>query len=317
METTDLQQAPGWWRDQRAAAGLQVALDHINEAREHADNDRPGSELEACESLFKALNQLANSLQALMPAPEAGKVRSETSKHRALLTRLTTDARDRLVAHPAVRDLALFKPDILSHSQEGMSQAPLAELAEDVVHAASADHRHFRKAWQHWNESGSRSRDVFEALVPCVLVVRNNAAHGEKTRTGPDRERTRRNRDVAEVVLPVLTVLLDEILDRPSTRLIAYGTLRLGQRNHGVITVTGTWRPATVQGVLTERCGLPAFVPDAAGQDVDADLFESEHIGEIWPELDAFEGQNYPRRLCVCNGDEIAVANVYAATERT
>lgn len=295
METTELQQAPGWWRDQRAAAGLQVALDQINEAREHADNDRAGSELEACESLFKALNQLATSLQALVPASETGKARSETSKHRALLTRLITDARDRLVAHPAVRDLALFEPDSLSHSQEGMSQAPLAELPEDVIHAASADHRHFRKAWQHWNESGSRSRDVSEALVPCVLVVPNNAAHGEKTPTGPDRERTRRNRDVAEVVLPVLTVLLDEILDRPSTRLIAYGTLRPRQRNHGVITVNGTWRPATVQGVLTERWGLPAFVPDAGGQAVDADLFESDQIGEIWPELDAFEGQHCRR----------------------
>jgi gamma-glutamylcyclotransferase (GGCT)/AIG2-like uncharacterized protein YtfP len=317
MPKSELQQSPRWWRDQRVTVGLQVALDHINEAREDAEIGRPGWVLEACESMFKALNQLANSLEPFLPPSEAGRPRSETSKHRALLTQLTTDARTRLVAHAAVKELALFEPDILSHSARGMSQAPLTELPADVIQAASGDHREFRKAWQRWNESGSRSRDVYEALVRCVLVVRNNAFHGEKTRSGPDRERTRRNRDVAALVLPVLIELLDEILDRPSTRLIAYGTLRPGQQNHGVITVTGTWRPVTVQGVLTEQRGLPAFALDLGGQVVEADLFESERIGEIWPALDAFEGRQYARRLCVCNGDgmAVAVANVYQVAE--
>lgn len=185
MATIAPHQAPRWCGDRRASDSLQVALDHINEALEYEALGRPGWPLAACESLFKAFKQLANSLDAFRPASETGNRRGETSKYQALLTRLTSDARDRLVAQAAVRDLALFQPFILSHSADGMSQAPLAELPADVLHAASADHRRLRKAWQRWNEGGSRSREVCQALVLCVLVVRNNAFHGERPHPGP------------------------------------------------------------------------------------------------------------------------------------
>ena len=122
-----------------------------------------------------------------------------------------------------------------------------------------------------------------------VLVVRNNQAHGEKTRCGPNHERVQCNSAVAKIMLPVLEDIIDFVLDRPSRKILAYGTLRPGQPNHGVITGDGTWTPVSLRGVPHEESGLPAFTFADSAAMVDADLYASASLPSQWRYLDRFE----------------------------
>src|SRR6201986_5337334 len=102
---------PFWWRQPTVADGLQVALDHANEAsgRYHS---RAGGEPDACDCLFRALNQLATSLDSLLPSPEPDPAtrevgrRKEPVMHSALLDEIADDGKRRLIADEAVGALA-------------------------------------------------------------------------------------------------------------------------------------------------------------------------------------------------------------------
>lgn len=102
--------------------------------------------------------------------------------------------------------------------------------------------------------------------------------------------------------------------------LFVYGTLAPGRPNEHVLAdVPGTWRAATVRGVLRElgwgaAQGYPGIVldtetandtdataEDAAADDaethglVDGVVFSSPELAEHWDRLDRFEGPEYER----------------------
>ena len=81
----------------------------------------------------------------------------------------------------------------------------------------------------------------------------------------------------------------------PEHRLVVYGTLRPGRENHALVADLGAWQPATMTGWMRSWGRYPAFVPDPAGDEIDADLVTSAHLPARWPELDAFEGPGYRR----------------------
>jgi gamma-glutamylcyclotransferase (GGCT)/AIG2-like uncharacterized protein YtfP len=309
-----------WWQNPSSRDGLLTALAQINDARARR-RSRPGWEMDACSDNFGALNQLATNLDKLPSPPIANsnpnrltdeRSRSETQMHASLVTQLSNEVQVRLLSDTAVAAFACFEPLVLDHSSWGMSQVRVEELSPQVVEEASSQHREFRNAWLIWNSRGSGVRNTLRALVRAVLVVRNNMAHGEKTPSGPDRERGERNRTVARTVLPVLEVMLDLVLDEPSRRLAAYGTLQRRQPNHSIVTVPGQWSAITLNGSLWDESGLPAFQADATGEPVTAELFESVRLPELWESLDEFEGRRYTRRLGLFHRDgTIGVANVY------
>jgi gamma-glutamylcyclotransferase (GGCT)/AIG2-like uncharacterized protein YtfP len=85
------------------------------------------------------------------------------------------------------------------------------------------------------------------------------------------------------------------------TRLAVYGTLAPGRVNHHQLTkMQGSWRQATVKGRLVEAgwgsdLGFPGLVLDAAGPEVEVQLFVSADLPRHWSRLDAFEGAGYRR----------------------
>ena len=84
-------------------------------------------------------------------------------------------------------------------------------------------------------------------------------------------------------------------------RLFVYGTLAPGKPNHGVLkNVPGSWEPATLRGNLLQAgwgaaMGCPGIVPAPDGEQVDGYVFSSLHLAELWPRLDALEGEGYER----------------------
>ncbi len=103
-------------------------------------------------------------------------------------------------------------------------------------------------------------------------------------------------------------------------RLFIYGSLQPGGPNEHVLAdVAGEWLPAVLKGRLVDAgwgasMGFPGIVIDDSGDDVHGHLLVSTELGAIWPELDAFEGEEYERVTAVVtlNSGEQVEASVYA-----
>jgi gamma-glutamylcyclotransferase (GGCT)/AIG2-like uncharacterized protein YtfP len=120
----------------------------------------------------------------------------------------------------------------------------------------------------------------------------------------------------ATLVVPVQSLLVNLLLDRPDERLVIYGTLAPGQPNHNVIEdLRGVYRDCSVHGRISEVDELPYFTwaPSAAG--LRAVLFSSRQLPDKWVDLDLFEGDGYKRRLIPATvGDQVTVASIYLST---
>lgn len=300
-----------WWQAPELADHMQHALDLINEGRQR----QRGQELDACRDYFNALNFLWTTLDRTAPAddPSASADRSTESSGLANLLKKVEPAQQMLLlAMPSVEALARLEPPILSHRVAGMTQL-LNDIPDEVKQTASMEHQEFKQTWDCWHSTGSKQTKTLAKLARAVLVVRNNLSHGEKTRVGPDMERRKRNHSVALTVLHVLEDLLDFILDRPSQKLCAYGTLRPGQPNYAVLDVAdANWTPITIlNGEIADENGLPALTA-SQHKTCSADLLSSPAVPSLWRRVDEFEGSTYERVLCLYRCcDFIGVGNVY------
>lgn len=118
---------------------------------------------------------------------------------------------------------------------------------------------------------------------------------------------------------PLLERLCDLLLDRPSRRLAAYGSLRPGEANHHVVAdLPGRWTEGAVHGTLTPSgwgadLGHPGLEWNPEGDAVAVRILESPALPAHWERLDAFEGGAY-RRILVPVETEAGrvVCNLYA-----
>lgn len=304
-----------WWQAPELANHIQPALDHINEGR----GWNKGYELHACDSYFRALDYLAKTLTQTSNKSVAPVHPPTQSQALAALLEEGIESLQQtvLLGKPSVEAFATLEPSVLDHSVAGMSQL-LDDISDEVRVRAGEAHDEFKGYWTAWNSKGSRVVKTVGKLSRAVLVVRNNLAHGEKTRVGPDMERAKRNRLVAATVLPVLEDLVDIILDHPSHKLCAYGTLRPGQPNHHVIGVADeSWAPVTLlNGEVEDEDGLPVLVP-LQGMSAPAELLATPELPALWQRLDEFEEPRYQRVLGLYQRENrIGVANVYQKRER-
>jgi gamma-glutamylcyclotransferase (GGCT)/AIG2-like uncharacterized protein YtfP len=306
-----------WWQEERFADDIQVALDQVNEARRRGKARVRGWELDACKDCFGTLNRIWSTLYQLPEYDESAlpqdELSSESVRLTSLLKTLHSDQRSDLLARPSVKAFAEFEPSIFSHGARGVVTHFLQDVSPEAREAAAKDHEAFKRGWGRWQSTGAKGPDALRRLSRAVLVVRNNMAHGEKTRVGPDPARAERNRAVAKVVLPVLMDMIDFVLDHPSHKFVAYGTLRPGQPGHAVLkNVDGAWSSVTLHGVVHEKDGLPAFSHSGHADGVAAELLVSKDLPDHWRRLDEFEGARYERHLGLYRGDgALGIGNVY------
>lgn len=84
-------------------------------------------------------------------------------------------------------------------------------------------------------------------------------------------------------------------------RLFVYGSLQPGGSNaHVLAAVDGQWEPAVIAGKLVDggwgaKLGYLGLVLDEQGDSVDGYLLSSLELGDLWDQLDAFEGREYAR----------------------
>lgn len=133
----------------------------------------------------------------------------------------------------------------------------------------------------------------------------------------------RRSRALGSFLNPLLIELVEAILDYPSRRLAAYGSLAPGEANHDQLAdLSGDWADGFIRGTLHRAgwgagLGYPGLVWHPTGERIPVRVFRSEDLPEHWSRLDAFEGPSYSRILVPVEGlgKDLKVCNLYAVRE--
>jgi len=233
------------------------------------------SERRACTYLFHALEQM----------------KSKNRSFACLKDRISKEYLQEFVESQELKALVEFK--LNAHFDMLNKAGNLAERHEDMVQAYVTYEK---------NPSVRNLEVVFDHVSSFLDAVKPVVNCGERIET-----------DFCTVLLQVLIKLIDFVLDRPSQKLVVYGTLAPGERYHYLLQdIAGTWLRCKVVGRITKKRGLKYFkwIPD--GEKIDAYLFISESLPKKWAELDEFEGSEYRRIFVPVEVDkQWIVANIY------
>lgn len=300
---------PFWWRSPELRGELEAILGLVNEARAESGVD----EERAARKLFDALNRSWNAFRRF--APE--RPQSDWQALKSLFLH-GCPAGVALAASEELAALAAIEPPILDHSvllERGVLGST-AEIPPEVQRQAQAKHLRLRRALECFAESqGDDERErVLVRAADLLYVTRSNLMHGEKF-AGPDPRRRARDRIIAAAATRLVELFFDLTLDRPSTRLAVYGSLRPGGANAAVLDdIAGSWREGSVLGVIDDINHIPLLSWGHGGDRIDVLVLTSDDLPRHFRRLDEFEGSHYARILIpVESADgEVVVANIYA-----
>jgi gamma-glutamylcyclotransferase (GGCT)/AIG2-like uncharacterized protein YtfP len=289
------------------------ALYHYNQALDQAI---AASATITAKTLFDGMNKLQTAWLAENPEYEG----HELAGFKAMASLvLDADAKSRVAGSDAVRALAALEPRVMSHDtlRKG-GYRPGVAVPEDLLRDATYAHRKVANALERRSGTGAEEDSaVVKWAAELLYVVRSNIAHGEKTPFGPDRAKVARDEQVCRATVPLLTLVFDELLDRPGNRLVSYGTLAPGQPNSEVLSgLTGTWATCSFSGSIDLVDGLPAFWWDPQGSEIVAQVLVSSDLPSRWRSLDDFEGATYARRLIIIEVDgQTLAASAYLSRD--
>jgi gamma-glutamylcyclotransferase (GGCT)/AIG2-like uncharacterized protein YtfP len=298
---------------------LTEALFHYNEALQQ--RARGASDYVVASMLFHCLNKLQTGMT---DSAEAGEVEGFL---RLVKMGASTDAAADRFLGPELRALADLQPQVMDHSELRHGYRPNQPVSPSQATKATSKHRSLVKALDDWERN--TSEEAFGLIVKrtaqLLYIVRSNIAHGEKTPYGPDLTKLERDETVCRLALPLQLLLVDLLLDEPSQKLVAYGTLAPGEPNHMVVeSLDGTWLPCTIEATVATHGGLPVLVwrPGSGTPEVSAMLLHSVELADQWARLDAFEGGAYRRELVTVTVSEpsvtgtVRVGNAYVGALR-
>ncbi len=293
-----------WWQSKAARPELEGCASKLNEAHDTQDL------VHRFLTYAQALNLLWSSKARLSNDRE----RSDSQGFRDILLSIPASRQKELCDSPEILALANFAPQILNVKtlRESERYVPGEPIPPKLKTDASIEHRQLANAHKCWCDEPKEETRVqtLKKLGTLLYVVRSNIAHGEKTMHGPDSAKAERDRQVCEVALPVIHTVADVLLDHPTQKLIAYGTLRPSEPNHKVLEplTEQKWMDIEVEGTMVDRGGgLKGFRWCDSRTRHKAMLLKSPQLPSFWGRLDSFEGSAYRRTLATALVGEVTV----------
>ncbi len=298
-----------WWQNSDFRTYLDEVLTHVNEA---TGASIASSAMHLCELYFKALNKLWNAFAQHEGEPG----RADTPSFILLLQSLSEDSRSFLLQSGVLKNLVDLTPEVLDHFVlKSRGYRPGHEITKPLRRDATEKHRKLHNALSAFlaAKPDATADSALKKLAKFLYVVRSNIAHGEKTPYGPDLDKAKRDEEVSALVVPVQKAIIDLLFDRPSKKLVAYGTLCPGGPNAELLDgLEGDWQQCWVNGRIQERGALRFFRWEPRAKPVEAMLFTAPGLADNWERLDHFEGSRYQRHLIPAQTKGIwLVANVF------
>ncbi len=282
------------------------------------------SEVRKCSTLFEALNLLWNdfykfrkSLEQLTEAEkEKGRASDSQSFFQLLLRGIQEGYQKNLCVSNELKCLAELEPKILNHDILIEENYDPQNIPDELNRKAQKEHNKLKNAYLGYIESEDPAQYIeplLKKLKTLLYVVRSNIAHGEKTPRGPDRNKEKRDRQVCNIIYPLLNLIFEYIFDGSSKRLATYGTLAPSEPNEKTLAkIDGTWSEGYVRGEISIENDYKFFKWDVEGEKIKIKVFESFELLNIFHKIDVFEGKLYKRIVIpveTCSG--IKVSNIY------
>lgn len=308
-----------WWQSDEMQGYVQDALIHINGAREAGLNNT-----EQCKRLCDALNKLwsghnqaYHDLHGHYYDPKPDEHPSDNKSLFVLLTQGIQAALQKEIAtSQELRQLTQFEPKIRNHDVlRRKGYRPGQQIEPALLRKASEAHDQLAKACVRFAslKSGEAQTAVLKKTAQLIYIVRSNIAHGEKTPYGPDTEKVRRDEQVCAKVVPLLSLVIKLIFNKPDHRFLVYGTLAPDQPNYAIVEkLRGTWIICRITGKIEETNGFRHLRWNPYGDEVEVQMLVSGDLPQAWPDIDRFEGNDYQRILVPAKVEGTwVIANTY------
>lgn len=300
----DQKAATDWWQSPASRPELEACVTKLNEAQDVKD---PISE-------FSLYSQALNLLWTGKNRLDNQRKRSDSQAIVDILLSIPASRQEELCDAPEMLALANFVGHIMNVKtlRESELYVPGSAIPPKLKSDASAEHRQLANAFQRWSDDRKEEArtQTLKKLGSLLYCVRSNIAHGEKTMRGPDFAKAERDRQVCEITLPMIGTVAEVLLDHPTQKLIAYGTLKPSEPNHGVLKplTDQEWLDIEIEGTMVDRDGgLKGFRWCDSKSRHKAMLLKSSQLPSFWERLDSFEGSSYRRTLATASVGEITV----------
>ena len=279
-------------------------MGHINEAVSHFNHaieltESNYSKVDVARSMFDGLNKIQTEWHRNQADRELGQVKAFQTM---IIDGLPSDeAKNEFIGTAEVQNLVTLDPKIMSHNiLNRRGYKPNLPIEPQLGKEAAGIHQNLENAYNRFVREGNEEEkgQVIKRVAELLYIVRSNLAHGEKTPSGPDLIKRQRDEQVCNSIIPLLELLIDILLGRPSKKLVSYGTLSPEQPNHQQLAdLKGDWEECVIRGSINQDEGLLIFSWNPRGVDIKASLFFSEDLPNNWERINRFEGSRYRHRL--------------------
>lgn len=296
-----------WWKKLNIYF-LNLVLSKINDAKERQ------SSIDRCSNLFDALNQFWQACSKYFLPEE--KLSDNKALSMLLMEGINKKDRIALIKSSKLKDLVFLEPMVMNHDTLRKANYDPFNIPEKLRKKAQDEHKQLVNAYNRYFENNVNEeylKPLLKKLAQLIYVIRSNIKHGEKTQSGPDLEKVKRDKIVCHKTAPLIELILELILEMPSQKLAVYGTLKPGGVNHSIIKdIGGEWLDCSVKGEITTFEDLPVFIWDR-GKETNMKLLISNNLSENFERLDNFEGLRYKRILIpVQTHSGVFISNIYS-----
>lgn len=217
-----------------------------------------------------------------------------------------------LLESKAFKEIIYYNPLIMSDSVLEHKRYNPENISRELRDSASLTHK---RLIDNYNSLRRRDDILITSLSKLLYEVRSNMKHCGKTPYGPDADKSKRDEEICELVYPTLSEIINILLEKPSYKLLLYGTLKQGQANSSILErFQSNPKSASIWGYIEIEDDLPyyTFSISSVQNEIPVELIYNSGISAFFDKLDEFEGSNYRRiKVPFKVENEIEIGYVY------
>lgn len=225
---------------------------------------------------------------------------------------LTAFQKNSLIESKEFKEIIHYYPLIMSDFILESARYNPDSISIELLEKATRTHK---KLIDLYNEPRRNSGVLITSLCKLLYEVRSNMKHCGKTPYGPDVDKSKRDEEICKLIHPTLIHIIDILLEEPNSKLLIYGTLKLGQANASLIdNLRKNTSQVSIWGFIEIENILPyyTFSISNSQKEINAELIVNKDFKNNFEKLDQFEGINYRRiKVPYKYGEDISIANIY------
>lgn len=225
---------------------------------------------------------------------------------------LNYSEKSNLINSKAFKEIIFYTPLIMSDAVLEHKRYNPDEISEELRKQASKTHK---RLIDNYNSPRRRDEIIITSLCKLLYEVRSNMKHCGKTPYGPDQDKSKRDEEICKLIHPTLSEIINILLEKPSDKLLLYGTLKTGKSNSSILdNYRNNSKNVSIWGFIEMENDLPyyTFSISSSQNEIKAELINNNELNTHFDKLDEFEGPTYRRiKVPFKNENEVEIGQVY------